>query len=156
MTINFLFKEELEKTRSMLADGMPIGRPHILWSMNCWARAITKWNKACDNILARLISCVQCASGYRQYCHVGNTASQSKLGLFQDAVKCVKTSYWQKQPPSMAGRSGLAASVPTPTFAHEPRVEDAKRTFRRGCKVNICKPCPRGRGAVLQLRRPLA
>ena len=27
-----------------------------------------------------------------------------------------------------------------------PSVEDAKRTFRRGCKASICKPCARGRG----------
>ena len=38
------------------------------------------WGKACDRRLAKLISYIHCASGY-----VGNTASQSKFGLFQDA-----------------------------------------------------------------------
>ena len=34
-----------------------IGRPDILWSVNKLARAITKWTRACDKRLARLISC---------------------------------------------------------------------------------------------------
>ena len=54
-------------------------------SVNYSARVFTKWCKACEKILAMLISYILCASGYRQYCHVGNTASQYKLGLFQDA-----------------------------------------------------------------------
>ena len=33
-----------------------IGRPDILWSLNQLARAVTKWTKACDKRLARLIS----------------------------------------------------------------------------------------------------
>ena len=33
-----------------------IGRPDILWSVNKLARAVTKWTKACDKRLARLIS----------------------------------------------------------------------------------------------------
>ena len=33
-----------------------IGRPDILWSVNKLARAITKWTKACDKRLKRLIS----------------------------------------------------------------------------------------------------
>ena len=33
-----------------------IGRPDILWSVNKFARAVTKWTKACDKRLARLIS----------------------------------------------------------------------------------------------------
>ena len=37
------------------------------------------------NRLARLISCIQYTSGYRQHCHVGNTASPRKLGMFQGA-----------------------------------------------------------------------
>ena len=35
--------------------------------------------------LNRLISFVHHISEYRQYCHVGNTAKQSRLGLFQDS-----------------------------------------------------------------------
>ena len=48
-----------------------IGRPDIQWSVNKLARSITKWTKACDKRLNRLISC--------------NTAKQCRLGLFQDS-----------------------------------------------------------------------
>ena len=62
-----------------------IGRPHILWSVNKLARAVTKWTKACEKLLARLISYIHHTSEYRQYCYVGNTAQQCRLGLFQDS-----------------------------------------------------------------------
>ena len=62
-----------------------VSRPDILWSVNNLARAITKWSNACDRRLVRLISYIHCASGYRQYCRAGNTVSQCKLRLFQDA-----------------------------------------------------------------------
>ena len=53
--------------------------------MNKLARAVTKWTKACDKRLARLISYFHHTSEYRQYCYVGNTAQQCRLGLFQDS-----------------------------------------------------------------------
>ena len=59
--------------------------PDILWSVNKLARAITKWTRACDKRLNRLISYIHHTCEYRQYCHVGNTAKQSRLGLFQDS-----------------------------------------------------------------------
>ena len=62
-----------------------IGRPDILWSVNKLARSITKWTKVCDKRLNRLISYIHHTSEYKQYCHVGNTAKQCKLGLFQDS-----------------------------------------------------------------------
>ena len=62
-----------------------IGRPYILWSRNKLARSITKWTKACDKRLSRLISYIHHTSEYKQYCHVGNTAKQCRLGLFQDS-----------------------------------------------------------------------
>ena len=62
-----------------------IGRPDILWSVNKLARSITKWTKACDKRLNRLISYIPHTSEYKQYCHVGNTAKQCRLGLFQDS-----------------------------------------------------------------------
>ena len=52
------------------------GRTDILWCVNYMARAITK--------LARLISYNHFTSGYRQSCHVENTASECRLGLFQN------------------------------------------------------------------------
>ena len=62
-----------------------IGRPDILWSVNKLARSITKWTTACDKRLNRLISYIHHTSEYKQYCHVGNTAKQCRLGLFQDS-----------------------------------------------------------------------
>ena len=62
-----------------------IGRPDILWSVNKLARSITKWTKVCDKRLNRLISYIHHTSEYKQYCHVGNTAKQCRLGLFQDS-----------------------------------------------------------------------
>ena len=62
-----------------------IGRPDILWSVNTLARSITKWTKACDKRLNRLISYIHHTCEYKQYCHVGNTAKQCRLGLFQDS-----------------------------------------------------------------------
>ena len=62
-----------------------IGRPENLWSVNKLARSITKWTKACDKRLCRLISYIHHACEYKQCCHVGNTAKQCRLGLFQDS-----------------------------------------------------------------------
>ena len=62
-----------------------IGRPDILWSVKKLARSITKWTKASDKRLSRLISCIQYTSEYKQYCHVGNTAKQCRVGQFQDS-----------------------------------------------------------------------
>ena len=63
----------------------PIGRPDILWSMKKLVRAITKWTRACDKRVARLISYIHHTCEFKQYCHVGNTAQQCRLGLFQDS-----------------------------------------------------------------------
>ena len=62
-----------------------IGRPDILWSVNKFARSITKWTKACDKRLSRLISYIHHTCDYKQNCHVGKTAKQCRLGLFQDS-----------------------------------------------------------------------
>ena len=62
-----------------------IGRPDILWSGNKLARSITKWTKACDKRLNLLISYIHHTCEYKQYCHVGNTGKQCRLGLFQDS-----------------------------------------------------------------------
>ena len=60
-----------------------IGRPGILWSVDKLARAVTKWTKACDKLLARLISYIHHTCKYRQYCYVEAPAQQCILGLFQ-------------------------------------------------------------------------
>ena len=62
-----------------------IGRPDILWSVNKLAHATTKWIKTCDKRLARLISYIHHTSEFKQYCYVGNTAQQCRLGLFHDS-----------------------------------------------------------------------
>ena len=55
------------------------------WSVNKLARSITKWTKACDKRLNRLISYIHHTCEYKQYCYVSNTAKQYRLGLFQDS-----------------------------------------------------------------------
>ena len=62
-----------------------IGRPDILWSVNKLARSITKWTKACDKRLCRLISHIHHTCVYKQHCHVGNNAKQCRLELLQDS-----------------------------------------------------------------------
>ena len=62
-----------------------IGRPDILWSVNKLARSNTKWTKACDKRLNRLISYIHHTCEYKQCCFVGNAAKQCRLGLFQDS-----------------------------------------------------------------------
>ena len=59
--------------------------PDILWSVNKLARAVTKRTRACDKRSARLISKIHHTCEFKQYCHVGNTAQQCRLGLFQDS-----------------------------------------------------------------------
>ena len=58
-----------------------IGRLDILWSVNKRARAVTKWTKACDKRLARLISYIHHTCDYRQYGYVANTAQQRRLEI---------------------------------------------------------------------------
>ena len=62
-----------------------IGRPDIPWSVNKLERSITKWTKACDKRLNRLISYIHRTCEYKQFCYVGNSAKQCRLGLFQDS-----------------------------------------------------------------------
>ena len=71
------------------------GRLDILWSVNKLARAVTKWTKACDKRLARLISYIHHACEYRQYCDVGNTAKQCRLGLFENSNSAGDLEDWK-------------------------------------------------------------
>ena len=54
-----------------------IGRPDILRSVNKLTRSITKWTKACDKRLNRLISYIHHTCECKQYCYVGNAAKDS-------------------------------------------------------------------------------
>ena len=69
--------------KSMLSNCSEI--PVLGTSVNKLARSITKWTKAGDKRLSRLISYIHHTSEYKQYCHVGNTAKQCRLRLFQDS-----------------------------------------------------------------------
>ena len=62
-----------------------IGRPDILCAVNKFARSITKWIRACDKRLNRLISYNHHTCECKQYYYVGNTAKQCRLGLFKDS-----------------------------------------------------------------------
>ena len=62
-----------------------VRRPDISWTVSKLARSVTKWTRACDRRLARLISYIHHMSDYQQYCHVGNTAQHCRLDLFQDS-----------------------------------------------------------------------
>ena len=57
-----------------------IGRPDILRSVIKLARSITKWTKACDKRLNRLISYIHHTCEYKQYCYVGSTAKTMQAG----------------------------------------------------------------------------
>ena len=61
-----------------------IGRPDFLWSVNTLARSITKWTKACDKRLNRLISYIHHTYDYKQNCYAGNTAKQCTSGYGGD------------------------------------------------------------------------
>ena len=67
----------VDEYRKMCKSRISVGesRPHILWSVKTLTRAVTKWTRACDKRLARLIS-------------VGNTVQPCRLGLFQDSDFC--------------------------------------------------------------------
>ena len=60
-------------------------RLDIPWSVNKFARSITKRTNACDKRLNRLISYIHHTCEYKQYCYVANTSKQCRLGLFQDS-----------------------------------------------------------------------
>ena len=90
------FKEEELKSVGELSKVCPqivlkclylarIGRRDILWSVNKLARSITKWTKAFEKRLNPLTSYIHHTCEYIQYCYVGNTAKQCRMGLFQDS-----------------------------------------------------------------------
>ena len=77
---------ELSKVCSQIVlKCLYLARIDILRSVNKLARAVTKWTRACDKCLARLISYIHHTREFKQYCHEGNTAQQCSLGLFHDS-----------------------------------------------------------------------
>ena len=82
---------QLEIVKSMLTYCLEMIRYRtnwqtcILWSVNKLTRSVTKWTRACDRRLARLIAYIHHTNDHRQRCHVGTTAQNCRLGLFQDS-----------------------------------------------------------------------
>ena len=63
-----------------------IGRPHILWSVNKFARAVAKWTRARDKRLARSISYKTLHGVDLNSIFMWEiTAQQCCLGVFQDS-----------------------------------------------------------------------
>ena len=84
------FKEEELKSVGELSKVSPQNCSEMLVLGTYWKtwyslRSITKWTKACDKRLCRLISYIHHTCEYKQYCYVGNTAKQCRLGLSQDS-----------------------------------------------------------------------
>ena len=61
-----------------------VGELSNVCSANMLAGAVMKWARACDKRLARLISYIHCTSNFKQYCNMGNTAQECRLGLDSD------------------------------------------------------------------------
>ena len=62
-----------------------MNRPDLLWAVNSLAREITKWNKACDKRLHRLIAYLRSTSNWVQKCWVGDPPEDCWLAMFCDA-----------------------------------------------------------------------
>lgn len=60
-------------------------RPEVLWTVNSLAREVTKWNKACDKRLLRLISYLHHNKHWTQMASEEAEAKDIKLALFTDA-----------------------------------------------------------------------
>ena len=65
-----------------------IGRPDIPWSANKLARSITKWTKACDKRLNRLIFYIHHTCEYKQFlpCWLFYFAKQCRLDCFKTPI----------------------------------------------------------------------
>ena len=62
-----------------------MGRPDILWSVNTLARMVTKWNRAGDKRLHRLIEYLHTTSEWGQLCYVGDYPEDCWLAMLVDA-----------------------------------------------------------------------
>ena len=60
-------------------------RPDLLWTVNNLARNITKWTKAHDRRLHRLMCYIHHTVDWTQICYVGNNVTDINLVLFTDA-----------------------------------------------------------------------
>ena len=56
----------------------------LLWTVNALARNVTKWTRADDKRLLRLISYMWCTRTHAQGCYVGDKLEDCALSLFVD------------------------------------------------------------------------
>ena len=62
-----------------------ISRPDLLCAVNSLARDVTRWTKACDRRLLRLISYIHCTKNWVLKCIVGDEPKDIKLVVYTDA-----------------------------------------------------------------------
>ena len=95
---------ELSNTCSQIVlkclDLARVGRPVFLWSVKKLARSITKWTKACDKHLNRLISYIHHTCEYIQNCHVGQYCQMMQAGTVSRFWLCgrswgLKIHFWR-------------------------------------------------------------
>ena len=83
-----LAKSMLSNCSEMLVLGTYWKTSYFLRSVYKFARTITKWSRACDKRLNRLISYIHHTCEYKQYCFAGYAAKQCRLGLFSRLRVC--------------------------------------------------------------------
>ena len=59
-----------------------VGRPELLWTVNLLARQVTKWTKACDRRMERLISYIHHTKYHSHLNFVGDPPEDCFLALF--------------------------------------------------------------------------
>ncbi len=62
-----------------------LARPDLLWAVNSLATEVTKWIKACDKRLQRLMCYINCTAQQVMTSHVGDNPEDCQLMLFCDA-----------------------------------------------------------------------
>jgi hypothetical protein len=60
-------------------------RPDIYWTVYVLARQLTKWRKACDTRLFRLISYIRHTQDRVLYAYVGDQPQHCQLVIYSDA-----------------------------------------------------------------------
>ena len=82
-------KGELSKNASrILLEALYVARmnrPDIYWAVNTLAREVTRWTKACDRRLHRLVSYIHWTKHWVQTCWVGDPPEDCILALYADA-----------------------------------------------------------------------
>ena len=89
----------------------PIGRPDILWSVHKLARAITKWTRACDKRLARLILDIHHACDFKRQDLEDSRSSSGGLLCMFGSQKFVPISWMCKKQTSVSHSSTKAVII---------------------------------------------